>query len=766
MPFTTTKPVGQFTDINGKPLDGQVFFGQPNLDPIANPITVYWDAAGTQPVTQPVVTVGGYPMNGGTRSNVFVNADYSILVRNRNGFTVFSAPNLPFEDSSDNQYFLQAGSGAVQRTVQSKLRDVVSVLDFGADPTGVADSTVAFNSALATGKLVHAPTGTYKANIVASALFDLYGDGMNNTVITPNNTALPAFKNMADPGAANFWRRSSLSGLSLRSTGPTGNGFTFGDPAVFTTNDERIGRVDFEDVEITGFDKAVFKTCGNIGNNFFNCRIQNNNYNYYAQSSDYANAGAPAMHCGFDSFYGGAWGYAGLACIFIRDRILGKGGWTFRDVDIEGSTGYAVVALANSTFDYVPDLTFDACWFEANATGGSITVDGLTGTITGAPRDIYVSGIKHVVAKGMYLGKLTLLDGVNFIADKCGTDTLTSGIFDLSRDASSTFAVDGWTYTTGSYQNLTFAPYATTTDNASVDYTGVMNTVPGVITSASKDYTVLLGFSGTAPIVGGGGGYNGSVVTDGMTFNTCSEYIVSGSAARIVPDVTTVVGKYYAVSYQARLASGSNGYVYATNMAAAQLIDHSQWRQYSFVKKATSSTGGFSMNSVGASSTLRIGAMQIVQFDTAQEAFEYLYRGRIATNGDARSAAYPLAAFTDVGGGGASFNSANIAATVTNSGYTKLCECSFRGDLTKIKVDLLVAINDLYTGGSLDQLSGFTTLAFASTASTPTQVFGAGTVTFRWVQQGSTSVWDLQASVTTGPATAIVLAGLAFIKGK
>ena len=147
MPFTTTKPVGQFTDINGKPLDGQVFFGQPNLDPIASPITVYWDAAGTQPVTQPVVTVGGYPMNGSTRSNVFVNADYSILVRNRNGFTVFSAPNLPFEDSSDNQYFLQAGSGAVQRTVQSKLRDVVSVLDFGADPTGGTDSTQAIQNA-------------------------------------------------------------------------------------------------------------------------------------------------------------------------------------------------------------------------------------------------------------------------------------------------------------------------------------------------------------------------------------------------------------------------------------------------------------------------------------------------------------------------------------------------------------------------------------------------------------------------------------------
>jgi hypothetical protein len=181
MPFTTTKPVGLFTDINGKPLDGQVFFGQPNLDPIANPITVYWDAAGTQPVTQPVVTVGGYPMNGSTRSNVFVNADYSILVRNRNGFTVFSAPNLPFEDSSDNQYFLQAGSGAVQRTVQSKLRDVVSVKDFGAVGDGVADDTVAIQAALDSGarvvELSNGGTHLVSSMLTVPANVQLAGNG-------------------------------------------------------------------------------------------------------------------------------------------------------------------------------------------------------------------------------------------------------------------------------------------------------------------------------------------------------------------------------------------------------------------------------------------------------------------------------------------------------------------------------------------------------------------------------------------------------------
>ena len=166
MNFPTSRPVGQFNDINGKPLeDGRVWFGQPNLDPIANPITVYWDAAGTQPVTQPVQTIGGYPVNGTTRANVFVNSDYSVLVRNRNGFDVFSAAVMPLDDSSANQYFLQAGAGAVVRTAQSKMRDVVSVKDFGAvgdwnGTTGTNDAAAIQNAvAAAAGKILLFETG-------------------------------------------------------------------------------------------------------------------------------------------------------------------------------------------------------------------------------------------------------------------------------------------------------------------------------------------------------------------------------------------------------------------------------------------------------------------------------------------------------------------------------------------------------------------------------------------------------------------------------
>ena len=58
--------------------------------------------------------------------------------------------------------FLQAGTSAQARTVQAKERDIVSVKDFGAVGDGVTDDTAAIVNALATGKDVMLPDGTYK----------------------------------------------------------------------------------------------------------------------------------------------------------------------------------------------------------------------------------------------------------------------------------------------------------------------------------------------------------------------------------------------------------------------------------------------------------------------------------------------------------------------------------------------------------------------------------------------------------------------------
>jgi len=57
--------------------------------------------------------------------------------------------------------FIQAGTGAVQRTVESKLQDVVSVKDFGAVGNGVADDTAAIQAAINANNTVLFPNGTY-----------------------------------------------------------------------------------------------------------------------------------------------------------------------------------------------------------------------------------------------------------------------------------------------------------------------------------------------------------------------------------------------------------------------------------------------------------------------------------------------------------------------------------------------------------------------------------------------------------------------------
>jgi len=53
------------------------------------------------------------------------------------------------------------GAAAVARALADRFADVVNVLDFGADPTGVLDSSPAFNLAVLESKSVCVPSGTY-----------------------------------------------------------------------------------------------------------------------------------------------------------------------------------------------------------------------------------------------------------------------------------------------------------------------------------------------------------------------------------------------------------------------------------------------------------------------------------------------------------------------------------------------------------------------------------------------------------------------------
>lgn len=87
-------PYQFFVDASGGPLDaGYVYLGQVNKDPRANPVTAYWDAAGTLPAAQPLRTSNGFITRAGTPANIFVAGTYSMLVQDKRGAQVYSVPD-------------------------------------------------------------------------------------------------------------------------------------------------------------------------------------------------------------------------------------------------------------------------------------------------------------------------------------------------------------------------------------------------------------------------------------------------------------------------------------------------------------------------------------------------------------------------------------------------------------------------------------------------------------------------------------------------
>jgi hypothetical protein len=264
-------PFPIITDIDGQPLeDGYIWIGVANLPPIGNPIAVYWDAALTQPAALPVRTRGGYPVNAGTPARLYVNSDYSIQVQNRNGSVVYSAPQATERYSdpvisgidSSEVTFLQAGSGAVVRTAQSKMRDVVSVKDFGAVGDGVADDTVAIQNAAtaAQNRKLLVPDGTYKITTAISLPSNIQVELEPNATITTAATGISIL-------LASSKTNVCITGGRIQYTvgGSTG-----------LIGAVELNNCTYSDVENVSFAGAQF--AGVLLNNSSNCTVANNSF--------------------------------------------------------------------------------------------------------------------------------------------------------------------------------------------------------------------------------------------------------------------------------------------------------------------------------------------------------------------------------------------------------------------------------------------------------------------------------------------------------
>lgn len=112
-------PFKVYPDRDGSPLEaGYIYVGEPNQDPQSSPIAVFWDAALTQPASQPIRTLNGVASRNGSPSAFFADGDYSIRVNDKLNVTLYSSPSRQVSGLGDiilesgDQLIVKAGATA------------------------------------------------------------------------------------------------------------------------------------------------------------------------------------------------------------------------------------------------------------------------------------------------------------------------------------------------------------------------------------------------------------------------------------------------------------------------------------------------------------------------------------------------------------------------------------------------------------------------------------------------------------------------------
>jgi len=190
-------PKLQFFDANGAPLVGGKLYSY--TAGTTSPLATYVDSAGTTTNTNPVI------LDSRGEANVWLGAaTYKLALYSATNVLIWTVDDitdtlavLAASGGSALVGFLPAGTGAVTTTVQTKLRESVSVKDFGADPTASASVNTAAIQAAAdycesTGALLQGAPGTYSTN--GTITLNCSGDLSEMTISCPGATVSPAVR--------------------------------------------------------------------------------------------------------------------------------------------------------------------------------------------------------------------------------------------------------------------------------------------------------------------------------------------------------------------------------------------------------------------------------------------------------------------------------------------------------------------------------------------------------------------------------------------
>jgi parallel beta-helix repeat protein len=320
--------------------------------------------------------------------------------------------------------YYQGASGSVNRAINLKLAESISVLDFGADPTNTTDSTsaiqAAVNAAVAATKKLYIPGGQYKVSstITIAGGVTIYGDD-KVTIIASTTTTGNIF--YVTSQAAVSFRNLQISATSSRTAGAA----IYYDSGAGTQNN-------FSVIDNVFFNNQFYGVYfyRNAYQKVTNCQFQLNSTNgicIYLSNATTADSGDQVI--AFNQFYGGT----GVTCIY---QVSGGGTRIIGNKFLQTAYGYSVNfgASAYSAIFIISDNSFDGMtvnsisMITSDATAG-LTDIAITGNVLdGAPSDSF---IKFSAVASSSLGRVVVTG--NTIQQQSGAASIVS--LNLTGDA-------------------------------------------------------------------------------------------------------------------------------------------------------------------------------------------------------------------------------------------------------------------------------------------------------------------------------------------
>jgi hypothetical protein len=372
---------------------GSVSFYQPGtLVPMA---AVYSDDAMTQIVSQPITL----DASGRSPVPLYVAASARAIVKAASGATLADYARIdgdraelvglvnttwPSSTTVDqaltalagslggtNGRFLDAGSGAVARTIQAKFAEVqISVKDFGAVGNGIADDYVAIQAAInrATalgGGVVYFPPGTYLTSsvpVVTVPGVDIVGAGATSSIIKQTSAANGGISFAVASGSGVISNRIATIQLVHASTS-TGAALAQSNLGSVLIDRCRIGAGTYR----TGFLSTASAGLSVIQGSYID-----------------ANA-ADASSVGVNLSGGGSYAIAGsfITGAALHAMQLGNGTFTVTGNLIQGAAAAANGILANSAST---SLEAAGNWISAGPSGHAVSIGAsFTGDVHIAP---------------------------------------------------------------------------------------------------------------------------------------------------------------------------------------------------------------------------------------------------------------------------------------------------------------------------------------------------------------------------------------------